>query len=215
MILVIVGLCFYGCDKLVQIQFSNNSELHLIGQRAFSGAKSIKSISLPASVICIDDFAFLGCEKLEKIDIPENSEVRSIGEKAFSNTILNKLVIPSKSNELKAGWCCELPENIDIIISQNNYEFIWCNNIYILGKSDGYDELNAILYARGRIGQTEIPRFVKRIEKYSFSSCKNLRSVDFLENSNLKFIGDCAFPLHLNGLIRIPQNVNFSDIYYF
>ena len=42
---------FHGFDKLMQIQFSSNSELHLICRRAFSFVKSIKSISLPFALM--------------------------------------------------------------------------------------------------------------------------------------------------------------------
>ncbi|MBQ2011602.1 MAG: leucine-rich repeat protein, partial [Bacteroidaceae bacterium] len=46
-----------------------------IGYSAFSGCKSLTSISIPPLVTMIGDYAFLGCSSLTSISIPEVCEV--------------------------------------------------------------------------------------------------------------------------------------------
>lgn len=61
----------------------------------FAFAKSrITNVSLPNSLIYIDDFAFDGCESLELINIPES--VTYIGECAFRGCVgLKGIKIPN------------------------------------------------------------------------------------------------------------------------
>ena len=56
--------------------------VRVIGDHAFSFCGSLKSITIPNSVISIGDRAFDGCESLESISIPNS--VTSIGEGAFN-----------------------------------------------------------------------------------------------------------------------------------
>ena len=53
-----------------------------IGNSAFEGCESLRSIEIPASVTSIGDSAFAGCEILRSIEIP--ASVTSIGKCAFS-----------------------------------------------------------------------------------------------------------------------------------
>ena len=53
-----------------------------IGQKAFAGSYSLKSVTIPNSVTSIGDLAFEDCSSLTTIAIPDY--VTSIGEDAFS-----------------------------------------------------------------------------------------------------------------------------------
>jgi hypothetical protein len=54
-----------------------------IGDRAFSGCRSLGSISLPEGLTTIQDYAFSGCRSLNSISLPGN--LANIGDKAFSS----------------------------------------------------------------------------------------------------------------------------------
>ena len=77
-----------------------------IGNYAFDGCASLKSINIQDSVTSIGKFAFYGCENLESISIPDN--VKFIDESAF--------------------WYCD---NLTIHCSQGSYakEYAKANNI--------------------------------------------------------------------------------------
>ena len=77
-----------------------------IGNYAFDGCASLKSINIQDSVTSIGKFAFYDCENLESISIPDN--VKFIDESAF--------------------WYCD---NLTIHCSQDSYaeEYAKANNI--------------------------------------------------------------------------------------
>ena len=54
-----------------------------IGDMAFMGSSSLKSVNIPSTVTSIGSNAFYGCTSLEKIIIGEN--VKSIGSDTFTN----------------------------------------------------------------------------------------------------------------------------------
>ena len=69
-----------------------------IGDSAFSGCKSLQSVTIPDSVTCIGDWAFDDCSSLQSVTIPDS--VTSIGNEAFS-------------------WCLSLQS---IFISRKTYD---------------------------------------------------------------------------------------------
>ena len=54
-----------------------------IGDYAFSGCSSLRSITIPESVKKIGDYAFLNCYSLTKISIPDSVEKVGIGIFSF------------------------------------------------------------------------------------------------------------------------------------
>lgn len=54
----------------------------VIGYECFYDQKNLTTVSIPALVTTIEDYAFCGCDALTEIDIPKN--VETIGEYAFS-----------------------------------------------------------------------------------------------------------------------------------
>ena len=70
-----------------------------IGERAFYGCKSLKSVIIPEGVTEIGNFAFRSCENLQKVVAPES--VRTIGRYAFADCgSLKNLTIPGRVKEI-------------------------------------------------------------------------------------------------------------------
>ena len=132
--------------------------VRVIGDHAFSFCGSLKSITIPNSVISIGDRAFEYCRSLKSITLPNS--VTSIGESAFED--------------------CESLESITIpnsVTSIGNYAFRYCrslknitlpNSVTSIGKSafDGCESLESI----------SIPNSVTSIGEGAFYGCDNLNT---------------------------------------
>ena len=64
-----------------------------IGNQAFTGCSSLKSITVPDTLVYIGDSAFYYCSSLTPITIPIN--VTQIGQNAFYGCILRSIDIPA------------------------------------------------------------------------------------------------------------------------
>lgn len=77
-----------GYDPLINIVvpekinvYDGSFTVEIIGKNAFYGCEDIKTVSIPNSIVSLDEYAFAYCKALTTITIPEN--VESIGDWAF------------------------------------------------------------------------------------------------------------------------------------
>ena len=144
-----------------------------IGDCAFSGCSSLKTVSIPNSVSIIGDGAFGDCSSLKTVSIP--SSVTWIGEYVFSDcTALETIEIPTSVTYIKDGsfsGCIKLTSiNIpNSITTIGNYVFSGCSALESI----------------------EIPNSVNLIGSYAFSGCNSLKSIEIPNSVN--FIGTGAF----------------------
>ena len=94
-----------------------------IGDKAFSGCRSLQSVTIPNSVKSIGDGAFIGCESLQSITIPNS--VTSIGDCAFSLCkSLQSITIPNSVTSIGDGafcGCWHLDEPSRLRLKELNY----------------------------------------------------------------------------------------------
>ena len=124
------GFCIYTADGAELLALARPTARYevlpgcvRIGKKAFSGAKSLEHVVLPASTATIGEFAFansgiktlscppnlseikakacLRCRALETVDL--NDGLRSIGDEAFANSALESLRIPATVAHLGAS----------------------------------------------------------------------------------------------------------------
>lgn len=146
----------------------------------------------------ICDYAFYYCRKLQQITCSEKSEFQSISKYAFDRSTIQSLTLPSSLIKLEEGWCNDTGKLIEINLSINNPNF----TIYdtgklieiILRKSNPEKEnFDVLVFAFRNIEKVVIPSFIEVIEPCAFSSCTQLRQVEFYEDSKLRIIGKNAF----------------------
>ncbi|KAK8887212.1 hypothetical protein M9Y10_038250 [Tritrichomonas musculus] len=97
---------FYRCKSIEKVEFSENSEINIIGKSSFSES-SIKSILIPASVTRICERAFFDCPELKKIEFHDNSNLSIIEKDAFSHSPIERIIIPAQVNYIKEGTFLE------------------------------------------------------------------------------------------------------------
>ena len=75
-----------------------------VGDSAFMGDATLRTLTISAGVQTIGDYAFAECENLSSVTLPEG--LSAIGEGAFMNTALTEITIPASVTELGANPFC-------------------------------------------------------------------------------------------------------------
>lgn len=91
---------FYGCSSLRSVTIP--SSVVAIGGWAFYSCSSLSSVTIPSSVITIGDRAFSGCSSLSSVSIPPSITV--IGAYTFRDcSTLSAVAIPSSVTRIGDG----------------------------------------------------------------------------------------------------------------
>ena len=185
------------------------SSVTSIGERTFSGCKSLTSITIPNSVTSIGDNAFRWCSGLTSVTIPNS--VTSIGSNAFSGcSSLNAVRISDL-----AAWC-----NIDFLCDEGKYDYlsnplVYANHLYLndskveeLVIPDGVTEIKSGAFSMGKdITSLKIPNSVTSIGDNCFQYC-NLSSLEI--PNGVTYVGYGSFKFNQNMTsVTIPNSVTF------
>ncbi|NLL95041.1 MAG: leucine-rich repeat protein, partial [Thermoplasmatales archaeon] len=201
-----------------------------IGVHAFSQRTDFTSLTLPANLITIDDYAFNSCINLTgTLTIPNS--VTTIGDNAFlycgqlSNLALSTSLTTIGNGAFKKceGLTCHLtiPNSVLTIGASAFYE---CKHISGLTLSTSLTTIgdSAFSYCTGLTGDLTIPNSVLTIGNEAFNLCENFNGTLALSTS-LTTIGNDAFfyCLSFTGYLTIPNSVTtigdgaFSHCYGF
>ncbi|MBD5356991.1 MAG: leucine-rich repeat protein, partial [Bacteroides sp.] len=107
------GLLISYIGKSNSVSIPNS--VRVIGDRAFSGCRSLQSVSIPDSVTAIGNNAFSECKSLQSVSIPDS--VTAIGNSAFSECeSLRSVSIPDSVSSIgdSAFSCCGSLQSVSI-----------------------------------------------------------------------------------------------------
>lgn len=172
------------------------SEVTSIGDNAFVGCKSLKSVTLSANIASIGHYAFAGCESLTGITIP--GSVKSIGVSAFSGCkSLRKLVISdgvADINRHAFDGCENLTEAVipDSVKPVSQGMFRNCTNLKKVILPSGLTAIGAWMFENcENLTDISIPDSVTSIDQWAFENCKSLKRVTIPDGVSI--IGERAF----------------------
>lgn len=188
-----LGYTFANCINLTTANIPNN--LTYLGQFMFSGCQSLANISLPTSIITLNDGVFQNCSSLESINL-EHTNIASISKNVFYQSGLKQVKFPAtlKSIDLYAFSGSKISKldmsECDSITSQG-YAFSNCQHLATIlfpseqttiGKHD-------FEYCTGLL-RLNIPNTITTIMDYAFRGA-GMRQVTIPNSVTL--IGYCSF----------------------
>lgn len=131
---------------------------------------------------------------IDYLKFHENSHITTFKQSSFSFAHIKKIQIPVNLKKLKFGWCQFLYDVEEIEIPPENKNFKYYDHKYLLGKSsEKSDTFDVLYFARSDIQNAIIPSEVQILSNQSFYSHKQLKSIVFTEDSQLKNIKRAIF----------------------
>ena len=195
---------FNGCTKLTNVMFEEGTDYIHGGLFAGSG---LKSLVIPDTVTGVGSYAFANCASLTTITLP--AQLSTIGEYAFCySTSLKSITIPDAITEVGIGTfenCTALTnvylpaelQSATVTYSYNTSShkawgiFNGCSNLTNVTFEEGTDYIHGGLFAGSGLKSITIPDTVTGIGSYAFANCASLETVTM--PASLTSIGDYGF----------------------
>ena len=164
-----------------------------IGEKAFAGSYSLKSVTIPDSVTSIGDGAFNDCESLTtKVEIGEKI-IDGIKYLLYCNRTAK---VVQKSGGYKGDII--IPETVEFkgityrVTSIGAETFTWCEKLKSIVIPNSITSIgDRAFYQCTGLTSITIPESVTSIGKRAFENCKKLTSV--IIPDGVKSIGDMTF----------------------
>lgn len=175
---------------------------HFIPTRAFVDCP-IVSITMPASLMRIDQEAFQGCINLTTVLFPGDSNLTSIGPFAFAQSGLTTIDIPSGVTTIPVGFCdsCSSLESViirDSVTEINQSAFLNCTALTSVDipasvTTIGHNAfLNTNIQTVGFAGTRTSPQLVIEPDAFDGCGCTDTSFCDKMESGqNICDCGEC------------------------
>lgn len=185
-------LICYPAGKSGDVIIDENTN---IAPYAFAGCYNVTSITLPANITEIGEYAFWQFQGQIEFSIPDT--VTEIQNGAFQGTLLEEVTIPNG------------------VTTISNNTFRNCSNLKKIVIPESVTSIGDYAFAScTALESIEIPASVKTIGAHAFDGCSNLSSITL--NEGLQTIGEDAF-LGCKKLtsVEIPDHVETIGNYAF
>ena len=161
---------FNESSKLEVVEL--NEGLKEIGRRAFAECKSLKRITIPATVSIIYDGAFRGCRQLKEVVIHNRCRLREIRMDAFVGCESLKYInIPCSIRKIGRGAFSRVP-------LQNNMLYF----------PDGMKNLGQGSFTKLYFSKVRIPHSMPKIHEMTMEACPTMFSLELPENDGLQIM---------------------------
>lgn len=148
------------------------------------------------------------CIKLDSVKFPKNSELETIEKGAFNCMKIKNFSIPKSVTDLQKRWAMGMTDVSQIDVDPENKKYKKFGDKFVIGKSTiDQDNYDVLVFCTCNDERITIPSFIKIIGSCAFQSCKSLKEVEFLPNSELQIIDDYAFSNSLIEKMSIPSTV--------
>lgn len=157
-----------------------------ISQGLFSGSPNLMRVTIPDSVITIDDMVFSGCSSLTDISVNgDNQSYTSIDGVLYNKESSTLICFPAA----KAADLYIIPDSVKKI---NEWSFFACTSLKSVIVGSGMTSISdAAFYHCYSLQNVTIPKSVTYIGNYAFNSCKALTSISIPDS--VQSIGNYAF----------------------
>ena len=164
---------FYKCEQLVSAFIPQGTNQVNSGQFIFGSCSNLKDVSIPSSIIYLDDGVFFNCHHLTGVAIGDS--VTSIGKSAFCGCYsLAGVTIPNSVTTI--GYRA----------------FEDCSRLTSVTIGDSVTSIGAFVFSRcTSLTSAVIGNSVTEIGRYAFDGCRRLASVAI--GDSVTFIGHHAF----------------------
>lgn len=183
--------------------------------------KTLKSVSIPATVEEIGDYAFYHCSAMSSLRFASNGNLKKIGTCAFAwCSGLTSLVIPEGIDSIGKNAFMnlglkhltvpgELDTNVCMGYGTGKLETVTFTGSYIRGRKVSWDGYERVESMPGRTAKKVIiSEGVSEIEDYAFYWCDEIEEVVLPET--MRSIGKNAFELCSNlKTINLPSNIQY------
>lgn len=166
-----------------------------IGQYAFIGCSSLKTVTLHDGVTAVGASAFQGCKALESVTFPA---VSGIGMAAFRSCVsLKSVVLPETVAELgeQAFMDCQSLASVGLpstLTSLPAYIFSGCGSLATIGLPDGVEIIGASAFHNCiSLSAVNFPQVLNQIEERAFMGTAIPYAI--IESPELSRIGGQAF----------------------
>lgn len=176
----VVSVYLKGNETITSIKISEG--VVVISEDGFNGCKNLRYVSLPSTIIRIDEQAFCDCP-IESINLP--SSLVEIKDHAFSGTALTSITIPENVESIGNGafGVCENLTSVTFLSNKLNKLltiFPNCQNLTDVNLPEGLTELSGTFHGCSSLEKIVIPETVVHIYG-AFDGCSSLREINLPE----------------------------------
>ena len=184
--------------------------------RLIVGSAGLKHVEVPEGVEKITDFAFYNSE-IESVKLPDS--IKKIGDEAFSNCHNLKEVNLGNGVQQLGNYVFSWDENLTKIelppsLQEVGAYSFYKSNIKSITLNEGLSNIIQGAFAGTYIEKVYIPGSVKKIGDEAFSTCHNLKEINF--GNGVRQLGNYVFSWDENlSKIELPPSLQEIGGYAF